>query len=312
MELPKLVATLPYPKMVAGAPSICLRDNCSQVPNTNRLSVAQAAATAAAVTAVVAGAVAAGVASGVAAGAAGGREFKKSGSELLYLINFRKLTLPISTYGHDTSGAAGGAGGGGGGGGGGGLVLLIDQVQFMNIAGRVSGSGAGEGLAAFSEGFGWANFDFPVGAGGGGGDKNVSRRQERREEHCQLEQGTPLLKKLVTCFGIICAVFSLRVLGGRVYMWYKKEVRLVTHALKHTHAPTQTHTHTHTHTNKQTHTLKHTHTHKHTHKFTYAIKINGTIFKFRVTCDTGSVAGILAALPQYRGSAVFDTNVRPY
>jgi cysteine-rich repeat protein len=93
MELPKIVATLPYPKMVAGAPSICLRDNCFQVQRTNRLSVAQAAATATAVTVVVAGAVAVGVASGVAGAMAGGREFKKSGSELLFLIYFRKLTF---------------------------------------------------------------------------------------------------------------------------------------------------------------------------------------------------------------------------
>jgi hypothetical protein len=134
----------------------------------------------------------------------------------------------------------------------------------MNIAGRVSGSGAGEGLAAFSKGFGWANFDFPV---AGGGVKNVSRRQERREEHCQLEEGTPLLKKLVTCISIICAVSALRVLGGRVYMWYKKEVRLVTHALKRTRA--RPHTHTHTYTLSISLSLSHSHTHTHTHTQIY-------------------------------------------
>ena len=155
---------------------------------------------------------------------------------------------------HNNAGAAGGASGGGGGGGGG-LVLLIDQVQFMNKVGRVQGTGseAHEGSAAFSQGFAWANFDFPVGIGNAenGGrraeapsipsgtihcnftDCNASEKKiwlkanERWctgakacnccSKACSWCEGLPLLKRAVTCIGVLAGVGFIRELIGWVY-----------------------------------------------------------------------------------------------
>ena len=41
-------------------------------------------------------------------------------------------------------------------------MLLISHVQFLNVVGQVGGSNGSKPLAAFSEGFGWANMDFPA------------------------------------------------------------------------------------------------------------------------------------------------------
>lgn len=57
-------------------------------------------------------------------------------------------------------GGVGGGTAGGAGAGAGGALVLIDQVQVMSVIGRTGGkSAANEDAAAFSEGFGWANFD---------------------------------------------------------------------------------------------------------------------------------------------------------
>lgn len=45
---------------------------------------------------------------------------------------------------------------------GGSCMLLISHVQFLNVVGQVGGSNGSKPLAAFSEGFGWANMDFPA------------------------------------------------------------------------------------------------------------------------------------------------------
>ena len=67
------------------------------------------------------------------------------------------------------AGAVGGAIGGGvgggasaGGGGGGGCLPLITQVQFLNVLGRVGGTNGSEGMASFTEGFGWANYEISL------------------------------------------------------------------------------------------------------------------------------------------------------
>ena len=173
---------------------------------------------------------------------------------------------------HNNAGAAGGASGGGGGGGGG-LVLLIDQVQFMNKVGRVQGSGseAHEGSAAFSQGFAWANFDFPV--EGVGNDENGGRRADAKSAtiHCNSTtdcnasekkiwlkankhwcrgakachfcskacswcEGAPVLKRVVTCIGVLAGVGFIRELIGWVYH-YKFPTKVRALPREHAHTP---------------------------------------------------------------------------
>jgi hypothetical protein len=106
--------------------------------------------------------------------------------------------------------------------------LLINQVQVMNIAGRVLGPGDGEGspqrgIWAFGQGFGWSNYDFPVG-GTADGDEIQSETGDRRvivngtRTDCEWVQGKPLLKRIVTCVVIISVVFSIKKLVLWAYM----------------------------------------------------------------------------------------------
>jgi hypothetical protein len=65
-------------------------------------------------------------------------------------------------------GVAGGVGGGvggsssGGGGGGGTTMALIQNVQFLNLLGRVGGSEGSESVAGIANGLGWANYDLGI------------------------------------------------------------------------------------------------------------------------------------------------------
>ena len=51
--------------------------------------------------------------------------------------------------------------GGAGGGGSGSTTVLITQIQFMNLNGRVGGSEGSAGMQAFADGFG-ENFSVPL------------------------------------------------------------------------------------------------------------------------------------------------------
>ena len=105
---------------------------------------------------------------------------------------------------------------------------MINQVQIMNIAGRVLGPGDGEvspqrGFWAFSHGFGWSNYDFPVGGAADGdeiqtetGDRRVIRNGTRTD--CEWVQGEPVLRRIVTCVVIIIVVFSIKNLVLWAYM----------------------------------------------------------------------------------------------
>jgi hypothetical protein len=98
----------------------------------------------------------------------------------------------------------------------------------MNIAGRVLGPGDGEGspqrgIWVFSQGFGWSNYDFPVG-GAADGEEIQTETGDRRvignvtQTDCGWVQGEPLLKRIVTCVVIISVVFSIKKLVLWAYM----------------------------------------------------------------------------------------------
>jgi len=80
------------------------------------------------------------------------------------------------------AGAGGGAGGGGAGGAGAGLgplIAMVDQVQFMAVAGR-AGGGDGSANQAFSESMDWINFSPPVDIFPGSGNTGRRSQHHRR------------------------------------------------------------------------------------------------------------------------------------
>jgi len=146
------------------------------------VSAVVASAVATAVASAVAGTVAGSVAGAVGGGVAGG-----------------------------AGGGAGGAGGaGGGGGGGGGVVALIDQVQFMTIVGTVGGSSASPGNAAFSKGFGWANFDLV--SIPGGSDSYSTRRASPQGCADPENRIGKFMSRVVICVGVVAWIFYVRTL----------------------------------------------------------------------------------------------------
>ena len=115
--------------------------------------------------------------------------------------------------------------------------MLINQVQVMNIAGRVLGPGDGEGspqrgIWAFSQGFAWSNYDFPVG-GAADGEEIQTETGDRRvigngtQTDCVWVQGKPLLKRIVTCVVIISVVLSIKKLVLWAYMHKYPEAVLI-------------------------------------------------------------------------------------
>lgn len=187
-----------------------------------------AAAAAAAVSVAVGAAVAAGIAGGVAGGVAGGA-------------------------GGGGTGGAGGAEGGGGGGGG--AMALIGHVQMLNMVGRVGGENGSDSMAAFSDGFGWANLDMQFSIfGRDTSARRSSNRRTRRESrraskksqnentnitfdldanstnidegNCSWESVAPPVEKIVLCVMILLAVFCTRsLLVVVVEKCFKKEAQ---------------------------------------------------------------------------------------
>ena len=173
---------------------------------------AEVAATA--VTVAVVTAVAAGVASSVAAGVAGGVTGALAGAA---------PSAGAASAAGGAGGGAGGAGGGGGGGGGaGGVIMLIDQVQFMNYVGRIQGPFSNKGTAAFSQGFDWSNYDFFETSVSNTRRGNVSSHTHseavQRMQTCKLGEATELIERLVTCTAVLLFVFLLRESCRTIFM----------------------------------------------------------------------------------------------
>ena len=150
-------------------------------------------------------------------------------------------TAVAGSVGGAVGGATGGASGGGGSGGG--CAALITQVQFLNVMGRIGGSNGSVGMSSFTEGLGWANFEFGlVGTSGGNSSRRVwhQRRAKSRttdllakaeceqalkhkqemsekcksllDKSCTFGRILPSLEQCVTCFIILLAVAVSRAL----------------------------------------------------------------------------------------------------
>jgi hypothetical protein len=151
-------------------------------------------------------------------------------------------TAVAGSVGGAVGGATGGASGGGGAGGG--CAALITQVQFLNVMGRIGGSNGSAGMASFTEGLGWANFEFGlIGSSDNGNSSRRAWRQRRAKSRttdlsvkaeceqqavegaeltaeckslldtsCTLGRILPSLEQCVTCFAILSAVAISRAL----------------------------------------------------------------------------------------------------
>jgi hypothetical protein len=74
------------------------------------------------------------------------------------------VAVDTTVAGGVAGGVRGGVGGSssGGGGGGGTTMALIQNVQFLNLLGRVGGSEGSESVADITNGLGWANYDLRI------------------------------------------------------------------------------------------------------------------------------------------------------
>ena len=184
------VALAPVPDGVEGAPSACLLDSCSDMyPDRLRIPEARAMATKVTV------AVAVGVAGSIAANLAydvidGGPGQMQDGRQI---------------FGRDGSSP---------------LLMLIDQIQFINILGNVQGTeNASETTSVFCDQLSWANYDIPI----WGLIQNSSAAGGRRAETgdpetaCSLQIGEAFGERLSFCIALLSTIFMARELCRIIY-----------------------------------------------------------------------------------------------
>jgi len=116
---------------------------------------------------------------------------------------------------------------------------LINQVQFLNVLGRVGGSNTSTSLQVFTEGMGWANLELPPDAAASvfpwrysnafstqpsarrtpkkakssndeGGAVNSSLTSSEEEPACSFTRLVPSVEKLLSCGYLMASVCLLR------------------------------------------------------------------------------------------------------
>lgn len=100
------------------------------------------------------------------------------------------------------------------------LIMLVDQVQFMNIMGNVQGVNASETTTAFCDGLSWANYDMEI----PGFLDNITAAGARRNTDeepggsCSLAVGAAYARRASTCFVFFVMVFIAREACRQLYM----------------------------------------------------------------------------------------------
>ena len=132
-------------------------------------------------------------------------------------------------------------------------MALVGHVQMLNMVGRVGGENGSDSMAAFSDGFGWANLDmqfsiFGTETSARRSFRRRARRTSRRapkksrdtdtnvtldsnetsvdleERDCSWDSVAPSVEKIVLCVMILSAVFCVRsLLVLVVQKCFKKE-----------------------------------------------------------------------------------------
>ena len=191
----------------------------------SNIAVAAGTAVASALGSAAGGAVV-GTTAGTTAGAAGGG----IGAGVAEDLAVEEMAQTI-----ETSSSAGGS-----------CMLLISHVQFLNVVGQVGGSNGSKPLAAFSEGFGWANMDFPAvfpwrSSSNGSTSSNLKNRRQKKgaaadkkkeeveigtnqtesdeEMTCQFHSLAPSFDKVLSCILILVTVSIARICIVRIWAY---------------------------------------------------------------------------------------------
>jgi hypothetical protein len=96
----------------------------------------------------------------------------------------------------------------------------VDQVQIMAVVGNVGGSQADPANAAFSDGFGWINYDVGL-SEATVGDSSASGAASRRsagQGRCELSMGIKLIEKVSVCTFILLCVAGVRICVKWLYV----------------------------------------------------------------------------------------------
>ena len=100
------------------------------------------------------------------------------------------------------------------------ICAQVDQVQIMAVVGNVGGSQADPANAAFSDGFGWINYDVGL-SEAAVGDSSTSGAASRRsagQGRCELSMGIKLIEKVSVCTFILLCVAGVRIFVKWLYV----------------------------------------------------------------------------------------------